>query len=146
MSSTKIQLHYEKFNKVTKRYQTQNLKKLVFSRLFTRCNTIKNGIFRTHNPEVGGSNPSPATIKPPYFNRNAVVFLTFRTILQSRKTCFDPILTPIGAVFICVSIIFVDKTASILFLRSKKCISIARPCCRISAAGVVCYMSICTIN
>nr|DAG53461.1 MAG TPA: hypothetical protein [Caudoviricetes sp.] len=34
LSSTKIQLHYEKFNKVTKRYQTQNSKKLVFSMLF----------------------------------------------------------------------------------------------------------------
>jgi len=34
LSSTKIQLHYEKFNKVTKRYQTQNSNKLVFSRLF----------------------------------------------------------------------------------------------------------------
>ena len=46
---------------------------------------------------IRGSNPSPATIKPPYFNRNSVVFLTFHIILQFRKTCFDPILTPIGA-------------------------------------------------
>lgn len=45
---------------------------------------------------IRGSNPSPATIKPPYFNRNTVVFLTFRIILQFHKTCFDPILTPIG--------------------------------------------------
>ena len=50
-----------------------------------------------HNPEVGGSNPSPATIRPPYFAWNAVVFLTFHIILQFHKTCFDPILTPIGA-------------------------------------------------
>ena len=50
-----------------------------------------------HNPEVGGSNPSPATIKPPYFNRNTVVFLTFYIILQSCKTYVDPILIPIGA-------------------------------------------------
>ena len=58
--------------------------------------TGKQALTAAHNPEVGGSNPSPATIKPPHFTRNTVVFLTFWIILQSHKTCVDPILTPIG--------------------------------------------------
>ena len=47
---------------------------------------------RAHNPEVGGSSPPPATIKPPYFVWNTVVFLTFwanmlfRTFNLSVKT------------------------------------------------------------
>ena len=48
---------------------------------------------------IRGSNPSPATIKLPYFTWNTVVFLTFWIILQFRKTCFYPILTPIGALY-----------------------------------------------
>ena len=37
---------------------------------------------RAHNPEVGGSSPSSATIKTTVFNSKTVVFLTFRHNLQ----------------------------------------------------------------
>lgn len=43
-SSTKLQ------NDTKRRIQ----KSQCFQGFFTRCNTIKNGVFRTHNPEVGG--------------------------------------------------------------------------------------------
>ena len=59
-----------------------------------------NGII-PHNPEVAGSSPVSATIKPPYFERNTVVFLTFRAGKGRSSSPFGAHLAHRGLVFIC---------------------------------------------
>ena len=59
--------------------------------------TGKQALTAAHNPEVGGFKSLSRNHKTTVFHLKCGGFLTFHIALQFRKTCFDPILTPIGA-------------------------------------------------